>query len=303
MRSRNFWLVGWVIGGLLWVMVGCQNSGGVDEEARANMTTLSADIEAVQANLDNLNARSTDLAIQVAAIGATTEALVKVEAGSNEGSTVEATSNLLEMSLQVAIEVTHQDDQPGTFLPIDRLTFYKSLEEFGLDWTGDKNLKSQVKLAFLANDSVDAWQLYYTNDVISDTLAWSSPSWRRYLIAANWLPAAGSEAANVPATLEVDQGEKQSIIGQTAFLSSLIMLEGLQNLQAAITTSGGDLATANPIVFLVHDRSQGHDDLVLAIIDNAVAVGPDPNANSPVRQYCSRCQGYWCRWRCWRWRN
>lgn len=301
MRSQKFWFVWLLLLGLLGGMMGCQSSGGVDEEARAQITALTADLTSVQTDVASLNTRAADLAGQMAAAQGTMEALAAAPVA--DAPAVPAAVPTLEMSLQTALEVIYQDGQPAqsAFFPIDRLVFYRSLEAFQNDWAGDNrtNLQSRVKLAFLADPTPDAWQLYYTTDVISDTVTWAAPGWRRYLISANWSPAAGPQAAIVSAAVLVDQGEKQPINGQTVFVSSPVMMDSLQNLNTAVTNNGGDLASSNPIMLLIHDRSQGRDDFVLALVDNTV-IGPDPRDDPATYQYCSRCQGFWCRWRCWR---
>lgn len=299
MLSQKFWFVSLILAGLLGGMMGCQPSN--DEEARSQIATLTVDLTTVQADVAGLNTRSADLAGQAAAAQGTMEVLAAVPVA--EETAVPEAVPTLEMSLRTALEVIYQDGQPpqSAFFPIDRLVFYRSLVEFQNNWAGDnqKNLQSRVKLAFLADPTPDAWQLYYTTDVISDTVTWSVPSWRRYLISANWSPAAGPQAAIVSAAVLVDQGEKQPINGQMAFVSSATMLESLQNLNTAVANNGGNLASFNPIMFLIHDQSQGRDDFVLAIIDDGVT-DPDPRQDSATYQYCSRCQGFWCGWRCWR---
>ncbi|MBK8128041.1 MAG: hypothetical protein KBE23_24380 [Chloroflexi bacterium] len=301
MRSQKFWFVCLLLLGLLGGMMGCQSSGGVDEETRAQITALTADLTTVQADIAGLNTRSANLAGQTAAAQGTIEALSAASVA--EATVVPEAIPTLEMSLRTALEVIYQDGQPAqsAFFPLDRLVFYRSLEAFQNDWAGDNqtNSQSRVKVALLTDPTADGWQLYYTTDVISDTVTWAAPGWRRYLISANWSPVAGPQAAIVSAAVLVDQGETQPINGQTPFVSSRIMLESLQNLNTAVTNNGGDLTASLPIMFLIYDSTQGRDDFVLAIVD-ALVNNPHPRDDPATYQYCLRCQGFWCGWRCWR---
>ena len=296
MRSQKVWFVCLVLAGLLGGMMGCQASN--DEEARAQIAALTADLTTVQADVAGLNTRSADLAGQTAAAQGTMEALAAAPVAAETA--VAAPAPTLEMSLRTALEVIYQDGQPpqSAFFPIDRLAFYNSYDEFKADWTNERDLQSWVKLAFLPDPTPEAWQLYYNTDVIADTATWVSPFWRSYVIKTSWQPNP-SQAGIVPGETKVEQGERLTITGHTSFLAGAFMSEGLDELDAVVTANGGDLNTLSPMMFLVHERFQGRDDLVLVIIEQTF-VGPDPGQDSPLQQYCSRCTGFWCRWRCWR---
>ncbi len=304
MIRRKIWFFYLTIGVLVLGMASCQATNNTDEEARAQIATLTTEMATMQANLNELNTQTTDISEQVVATQATTEALVSTI--SMAGGTTEATqpsgqSDLLGMSLKTALEVIYQDGQPsqGTYFPIDRLAFYNSYNEFEEDYTDndDKNLQSWLKLAFLPNPTTAAWHLYYNTDVISDTVTWASPSWRRHLVKVNWQPDSAQSESGI-GQLWVDSSEKSPINGQTMFLTGSFMREGLDFLEDALANNE-DLTMLSPMMFLIHDSFEGRDDLVLAIVENS-ASGPDPLDDSPARQYCGRCQSFWCRWRCWR---
>lgn len=263
---------------LLLLATGCQQPM-VDEEARAQLATLEANQAAIQAELEDVSSQVTALSNQV-----TTEA-----AGAEFG-----------MTFRIGLEVIHQDSETPqrSFFPIDRLALYRSLEEFQSEWidNDDKNTNSGIHMAFLADPTPDAWQLYYTTKVITNTVTWESPAWRRHRVRAQW---PSGETNRLSGTVSVDLGEKQPINGHTEFLANPIMRDSVTNLQMAVTANGSDLTAANPILFLVHDRSEGQDEVVLVVIDMFADTGPDPSDDPPVGQYCSSCQGFWCWIRCW----
>ncbi len=111
MRSQKFWFVCLLLLGLLGGMMGCQSSGGVDEETRAQITALTADLTTVQADIAGLNTRSADLAGQTAAAQGTIEALSAASVA--EATVVPEAIPTLEMSLRTALEVIYQDGQPA----------------------------------------------------------------------------------------------------------------------------------------------------------------------------------------------
>lgn len=263
---------------ILLFAAGCQST--VDEEARAQIATLEANQEETQAAL---------------------EALLSNQAAGE-------TDAQFEMTLHTGLEVIHQDGESpqSTIFPIDRLTYYGDYLEFEEEWAvegTEKNNSSRVHLAFLADPASDSWDLYYTTSVIPESVTWESPALRSHLVKAQW-PANGQtndESYSVPGAVSVELGSKQPInSAPEKFRSDGDSMQDTldDKLGKVVEDNGGVLDDTDEIIFLIHDRSEGQDDFVLAVIDALADIAPDPNDDPPTSQYCSTCQGLWCRWRC-----
>jgi hypothetical protein len=308
MYANRCWLIILLGLAVVSVMASCQSPGAVDELARAELATVQADLDRVSAQIteheENVQVIATTQASTVA-MQATVAALTTTTTADTEDSIENRQNDSFKMALKLGIEVIHQDNDndalQSIFFPLDRLAFYPSLDDFGMDWlnNADVNRQSQLLLVFLSDPSMgDAWQLYYTTDMITDTVTWESPAWRTHIVSVDWQPVSQAVAGTVevPATMMVMQGEKEMINSHAIFLPGSTIMDSLSNLA---NNNNLNLTSIDPVMFLIHDGSNGHDDFLLVLVEEGIA-GPHPHHDSPSRQYCSRCRGFRCQFRCWR---
>ena len=254
---------------VMFIMAGC--TGQDNAEIKTALQAVQSDLAAMQNNL---------VAVQ--------SELTAVQTKVQEMENPTPTEGDYGFVLSSGIIINRAGNGQSITFPVHGISTYGDFDSFRSDWDNAGEPIS-TKLAWTRPDQNSDWNFYYKDKMLTTDVYMS---WAPYNIVSP------INSAEPNTAVQIEYGPTEAIASSQTFADESVMEASLMALDAASTFSTL-LNDDYQFIFLVSNRTRGQDSYQLVVIDSLIQ-GPDISDDPPTAEYCQRCSGWYCKWRCWR---